>query len=209
MKTYIFDYNGTIIDDVGIAVECENLMLAERGLPHGYTLQQYQDMFSVPMEDYYRKIGYTFENETFADVAEEFTRLYAERFSNAGLCEGVMEFLEKIDHSEDECVILSSCHEPLLIQQCSQLGISSYFKKIMGTDDCLAGSKTDIARDWLNKEGIRSQDCIYFGDTLADYETAEETGVENIILVSSGHQSYERLKEVCPSTIHSLKEYML
>lgn len=207
MKTYIFDYNGTIIDDVGIAVECENLMLKERGLSSGYTVEQYQDMFAVPMEDYYRKIGYTFENETFADVAEEFTALYAEKFSKAKLCEGVMELLKKIQNSEDECVILSSCHEPLLIQQCQQLGISSYFQKIMGTDDCLAGSKTDIARKWLEKEGIRSEDCIYFGDTLADYETAQAIGIKNIILVSSGHQSYERLKKVCPATIHSLKEY--
>lgn len=209
MKTYIFDYNGTIIDDVGIAVECENLMLKERGLPHEYTVEKYQDMFSVPMEDYYRKIGYTFENETFADVAEEFTRLYAERFSKAKLCEGVADLLEKINYSDYECVILSSCYEPLLIQQCRQLGISSYFKKIMGIDDCLAGSKTDMARDWLNKEGIRCEDCVYFGDTLADYETAKEIGVKNIILVSSGHQSYERLKKACAATIHSLKEYIL
>lgn len=209
MKTYIFDYNGTIVDDVGIAVKCENQMLEERGLPHGYTIQQYQDMFMVPMEEYYRKMGYTFENEDFADVAQEFTALYAEKFAEAGLCEGVMELLDRIHNSEDECVILSSCHEPLLKQQCDQLGISSFFKKIMGIDNCLGGSKTDIAKAWLKEEGISSEDCIYFGDTLADYETANAIGVENIILVSSGHQSYERLKKVCPATIHSLKEFLL
>lgn len=209
MKTYIFDYNGTIIDDVKIAVECENEMLQERGLPCRYTIQQYQEMFTFPMEDYYRSIGYTFEKESFEDVANEFTFLYAKKFSKAGLCEGVIELLEKIRNNHDQCVILSSCHDALLHEQCDQLGICSYFTKIMGIENCLGGSKKDIAKAWFVSSGIKKEDCVYFGDTLADQETAMHIGVDNIILVATGHQSYRRLKEANPLTIHSLKEFNL
>lgn len=68
MKTIIWDYNGTILNDVSIAVKIENEMLLRRGLKADYTLEDYKSLFNVPMEDYYRQIGYTFENESFHDV---------------------------------------------------------------------------------------------------------------------------------------------
>ena len=97
----------------------------------------------------------------------------------------------------------------MLKKQCEELGISHYFREIMGIDNYLAGSKVDIARHWMIRSGVRPDECTYFGDTLADYNTARTIGVENIILVASGHQSYVRLKQVCPATIHSLKEFDL
>ena len=81
------------------------------------------------------------------------------------------------------------------------------FREIMGIDNFLAGSKVDIAKHWMIRSAVRPDECVYFGDTLADYSTAKAIGVENIILVASGHQSYTRLAQVCPSVIHSLKEY--
>ena len=60
MTTYIWDYNGTIIDDTLISVEVENEMLEKRGLTAGYSIEQYRSMFTFTMEKYYRMIGYTF-----------------------------------------------------------------------------------------------------------------------------------------------------
>ncbi|MGM9941222.1 MAG: HAD family hydrolase [Bulleidia sp.] len=209
MKTYIFDYNGTILDDAQISVDCENVMLQERGLPYGYTLQDYRSMYDNDMVAYYRRLGYTFENETFADVADEFTRLYMERFEQCGLCEGVLELLESIRNNHDQCVILSSCHDGLLHEQCDLLGISGYFIEIMGIDNYLGGSKVDIGRHWMIRSGVRPEDCVYFGDTLADLYTAQAIGVEKMYSVSSGHQSYQRLVQANRNTLKSLKEYIL
>lgn len=208
MKTYIFDYNGTILDDAAISLECENTMLEKRNLPGGYSLEQYRDIYSMPMEPYYRKLGYTFETESFSDVADEFTDLYTQKFERTGLCEGVRELLNKIREEGSYCVILSSCHDGILHEQCNRLGISSFFREIMGTDDYLGGSKFDIAENWMKRNAIHPEDCIYFGDTIADQETADHIGVKNVILVASGHQSFDRLYKVNHNTIHSLKELL-
>ena len=85
MKTIIWDYNGTILNDVSIAVKIENEMLLRRGLKADYTLEDYKSLFNVPMEDYYRQIGYTFENESFHDVGVEFYDLYEKYFSECTL----------------------------------------------------------------------------------------------------------------------------
>ena len=42
MKTIIWDYNGTILNDVGISVKIENEMLERRGLKHDYSLEDYK-----------------------------------------------------------------------------------------------------------------------------------------------------------------------
>ena len=207
MRTFIFDYNGTILNDAGIATEIENIMLQERNLPSGYTLEDYRSMFDTDMIQYYRQIGYTFEKETFENVAHQFNALYQQKFSECTLCDGVLPLLQQIERNNDQAVILSSCQDAMLKKQCQQLGISHYFKEIMGIDNFLAGSKVEIAKHWMIRSAVRPDDCTYFGDTLADYNTAKAIGVEDIILVASGHQSYVRLKQVCPSAIHSLKEY--
>ena len=95
MKTIIWDYNGTILNDVSIAVKIENEMLLRRGLKADYTLEDYKSLFNVPMEEYYRKIGYTFENESFHDVGVEFYGLYEKHFSECSLNEGVLEKLQE------------------------------------------------------------------------------------------------------------------
>lgn len=209
MKTYIFDYNGTILDDAQISVDCENVMLKDRGLPYGYSLQDYRNMYDNDMVSYYKRLGYTFESETFADVADEFTQLYLQRFDQCKLCEGVMDLLEAIRANHDQCVILSSCHDGLLHEQCDALGISEYFIEIMGIDNYLGGSKVEIGKHWMIRSGVWPEDCVYFGDTLADLHTANAIGVENMVFVSTGHQSYERLVKANSHTIRSLKEYKL
>lgn len=82
MKTLIWDFNGTIIDDAVYCLEIEKKMLRDRGMYADFTLEEYKDMFCFPVIDYYYKLGYTFENESYDDISVEFNRLYAEGFSS-------------------------------------------------------------------------------------------------------------------------------
>ncbi len=209
MKTIIWDYNGTILDDAGISVEIENLMLKERGYPYGYSLEDYKNLYSMPMEEYYKELGYTFENETFEDASTQFMGLYEQYFERCTLCEGVMEKLKEAKEKDYRNVILSSCEDRILHEQCNSLGITSYFEEIMGVDNLVGGSKIGIGRDWMIRNDINPKDCLFLGDTSADYETAGALGIKNIVLISNGHQSFERLQKLHHKTVHSLKEVEL
>ena len=208
-KVIIWDYNGTIVDDIDLCVDIENYMLAERNMNRQFTAEDYRRNFCFPVIDYYYKIGYTFEDETYADISEEFNRMYSERFHECRLCEG---FEEKIREAKDrgyENVIISACMHDDLIRQCEQLGISAYFEEMFGMDNNLAESKTQMAAEWMENADIRPDNCLYIGDTLHDLETAHALGIGRCVLVSTGHQSYERLKEAHENTVHSLKEVVL
>lgn len=209
MKTVIWDYNGTIINDVGISVKIENEMLEERGLKHDYSLADYLSLFDTPMEDYYRQIGYTFEDETFHDVGVEFYALYDKYFHECSIHEGVIDKLNESINKGFTNIILSSCEQNKLLEQCTKLNLSSYFEDILGVNNLISGSKVQNGLDWLQNHQTSGDECIYIGDTNADYFTAKALNIKQIYLVAKGHQSYERLKKLHKNTVKSIEEVLL
>lgn len=209
IKTIIWDYNGTIIDDVGLCLKIENYMLEERHMKHDWTLEQYRNLFGFPVKNYYKKIGYTFEKESYEDISVEFNELYDQYFDTLTLCEGFEEKIQEAIHQDWQNVIISASREDKLKAQCRMLGIDSYFTEIMGTSNLLAGSKVDMAKKWMKNSLIQSDDCIYIGDTDHDAETAVAIGVSKCILVASGHQSRSVLEKTGQTVVNSLKEVVL
>ena len=104
-----------------------------------------------------------------------------------------MEKLQEAIEKGYQNIILSSCEHQALVSQCHRLGIDALFKSIMGVNDLVGGSKVDNGLRWLKDTNTDVNECMYIGDTNADYETASSLGIQDITLVSLGHQSYERL----------------
>ena len=195
MKTVIWDYNGTILDDLDICLQIENEMLKERRMPAWpVDRETYLDHFGFPVIDYYYYIGYTFENETYDDISVEFNERYDELFDNAGLMPEFLPAIQRSKASGNRNVILSACQHDKLISQCSQLGIAQYFDEILGIDNLLAGSKTEMALKWLEQSKTDPETCLYLGDSLHDLDTARALGVKDCILIAKGHQSLKVLK---------------
>ncbi len=209
MKTIIWDYNGTILDDTWLCLEIENHMCKQRNMKHDWTIEEYRELFCFPVKDYYYKIGYTFENETYEDISVIFNQMYDEKFEECLLMNGVVDKLIEAKDKGYQNIILSACRQDKLIEQTDALGISQYFTQRMGSDNLLASGKVETAKQWMKSQNLSPDDCIYIGDTLHDKETADAIGVKNCYLVASGHQSYEVLKKECDNTVHSIHEVIL
>ena len=63
IEVVIWDFNGTILDDVDLVVRSVNGQLARRDLP-SLTIERYRDIFGFPVADYYRRIGLDPDGET-------------------------------------------------------------------------------------------------------------------------------------------------
>ena len=90
IESVIWDFNGTLIDDLDLVVHSVNTQLAKRGLP-ALTAEAYRDVFGFPVQDYYRRIGVTFENESMADLSADFFAEYAPSLKNCPLHDGVLD----------------------------------------------------------------------------------------------------------------------
>ena len=61
----IWDFNGTILQDMDLGIRCTNTMLAERGLPVIPSVEAYREIFGFPIDEYYRRLGFDFEKEDY------------------------------------------------------------------------------------------------------------------------------------------------
>lgn len=205
----IWDFNGTIVDDTRLCFDIEMKMLERRGMYSSYTVEEYRRLFCFPVIDYYHKLGYTFEHETYREVSDEFNRYYDEQFAECGMVPGALEKIRESCAKGYRNVIVSATEQKTLEDECRKLGISEYFSNLIGIDDNMAYSKTVHAARWMETSGIDPDTCFLLGDTLHDLETAEKLGIKDYLLVACGHQAYEVLRKKTEKTVHELAEVIL
>ena len=56
LEAVVWDFNGTLIDDLDLVIRSVNVQLGKRELPP-LTLETYREVFGFPVKDYYRRIG--------------------------------------------------------------------------------------------------------------------------------------------------------
>ncbi len=191
--TVIWDFNGTLIDDLDLVVRTVNTQLTKRDLSP-LTADAYRDVFGFPVEDYYRRIGVTFEDETMSDLSADFFADYAPALKDCSLHEGVLDTLNQVKARGMRQYVLSAMEEGMLRSMICHLGIDHFFDGIYGLTHQEGDSKILRARDLSRDFAIDSGTALFIGDTAHDAEVAEELGM-SIALISNGHQSPERLRD--------------
>ena len=190
----IWDYNGTLLNDVQMCVDVINKLLIKRDLPT-MSVEKYKAMFDFPVKDYYERIGFDFVKESFEIVGTEFIREYDIRDKSSLLHEGSQTLLKEINAAGIKQSILSARKEEQLIEELKQLGIFDQFQKVVGLNDHYAGGKTDNGINLISELGIPNDKILMIGDTKHDAEVAKETGIE-CVLLTHGHHTRKKL-ETC------------
>lgn len=192
------------MDDVDICLEGINILLKKRTLPL-LTKQRYKQIFTFPVEDYYQLAGFDYSKEPFETPAEEFIVHYKQMLSAANLFDDAFNALTRNKNLGLSQFILSAMEQNLLVASVQKRGIAQFFKSVCGISDNFARSKTENAKKLISINGINPSEAILIGDTIHDAEVATEIGVD-VVLVSRGHQSEERLRATGTTVISNFKE---
>jgi len=186
----IWDWNGTLLNDVAWCMTTINTMLAKRGLPVLGNVAAYHGVFGFPIIDYYLRAGFDFEKEPFEDLAAEYIAFYHGGGSDAALFHGARALLADVQRSGMRQVILSASELNNLFTQLRPFGINAYFDEILGISDIYAASKIDIGKAYMAR--AKPEKAVLIGDSSHDKEAAEALGVD-CVLVANGHQSKKTL----------------
>lgn len=189
----VWDWNGTLLDDVRINMDTINDLLTRRGVVNIQNLNEYRSGFGFPIIDYYRGLGFDTKREAFSDIADEYVRVYSEKLCEAGLYSGVRDALEHVSGLGIRQVIISAAEGDRLRREVRNYGIDGYFTDVIGTGDNLGSSKVSLALNFVGGCGVERDHVLFIGDLLHDAEVAGECGCR-AVLVSAGHQTGERLK---------------
>jgi phosphoglycolate phosphatase len=188
----IWDWNGTLLDDVELCFSTINSLLKKRNLPPIADIAAYREIFGFPVVDYYRRAGFDFTKEPFAVPAAEFIELYHSDNGRFRLYEGAVEALAAVDKMGLKQIILSASEQNNLRSQTGLFDIERYFDDILGISDIYAGSKTDLGQKYIDSSDI--QKAVIIGDTVHDHEVAETLGID-CILIADGHQPKYKLRQ--------------
>lgn len=204
-STIIWDWNGTLLNDVAVCISSMNRMLSLRGLKP-INEKRYRDIFTFPVKDYYDQLGFDPAADPFEKIGLEFIRYFREELPSVGLQNGAATILSEIRKSGRRQVIVSAMEHHSLVKSIQNLGIEQYFDHIFGIDNDYGGGKTALAKRVAGHLGT-SGNCLMIGDTLHDAEVAGETGWQ-CVLTASGHQSYQRLQTAGVPVFQNLGEIM-
>ena len=157
------------------------------------------------MKDYYEKIGFDFNKESFEIVGTEFIETYNSRSNKFKLHEYAKQSLIGIKSLGIKQSVLSARLMNSLVKELNDFGITNYFENIYGLDDHYANGKHEIGRKLIEKIGVPPNKILFIGDTLHDMELARSLGCQEL-LIAGGHHTFERLSLSSKNVTASLGE---
>jgi len=198
----IWDWNGTLLNDVHLCVDTINEMLEIRNLPL-LSIASYKDVFSFPVKDYYLKIGFDFEKEPFEIPALEFIERYNEQVSECSLQQDSIRILDYFHSIGIRQFILSAMHQEVLDDCLKHYRIDHFFEHVSGLDNHFAASKATNGHRLIAELNLDVSELILIGDTIHDFEVASELGCQ-CVLIANGHQSRAVLESTGVAVIDEL-----
>lgn len=200
----LWDWNGTLLDDLSLCLGVINTMLEDRDLPV-LSRSRYRAVFGFPVIDYYRKAGFDFQQETWEEVSIRFITAYETGRPACRLHSGAHSFLKAFQDCGYTQSILSASKASYLDQAVRDYGLEDFFLGWTGLSDHHARSKVAAGKAHLQDLDLNPGSTLMIGDTLHDAEVAAALEV-HCWLVSHGHQSRERLQQSGLPVFSSLQE---
>ena len=194
----LWDWNGTLLDDLELNLSVENTLLTRRGLSTLASRAFYLEHFGFPIQQFYEKVGFDFKKESYAAVSEEYVALYEAGLSGAALFDDVLPALTRLSSCGVRQGIISASEHDRLVEEVRRFEIADRFICILGSENNLGKSKVHVALDWLRQNAVDPATVAFVGDTIHDKETADALGCD-CFFVARGHNARHRLEATgCP-----------
>ena len=193
-KRLIWDWNGTLLDDVAAAVGALNRMLVKRGACP-ITIEHYRRRFGFPVRPFYAELGVDLAKWDWDEICEDFHSFVLEEPQSVRPdARAALELAASLGFRQS---ILSALRQDKLEAALSANGFLGFFDRIFGVDNLDGASKLERGRELM--ASLDPADApVFIGDTLHDAEVARELG-GRCVLVSCGHQMPDRLVNAgCP-----------
>ena len=206
-KTYLFDFDGTLVDSMPTFVSVMLRILDERGIKYGDDIVKIiTPLGYAGTAEYFRTLGARESASELIEIMNSYARHEYE--NNIPAKAGVIETLEKM--REDGCrlnVLTASPH--VALDPClKRLGIWGLFDNVWSCED-FSTTKADpeIYKMAARKMSVDVGDVIFVDDNINAVKTAKAAGAVSVgIFDESGAEYMDEFKAVASGYVMDLPE---
>jgi len=204
IETILWDWNGTLLDDVDICLTAMNKMLSDRKMAI-ISRDFYYANFTFPVIRYYEAMGWDFTKESFSDISLEFMSNYDAIFNSSPLQKNTFETLDYFKKQGYKQIVVSALEHTRLIESLSIHDLDHFFDAAYGIENILGGGKIHLAKKMIEEQKLIPERACMIGDTEHDLEVAQAIGTQ-CILIAHGHHKIERLQQLDAKVVNNFTE---
>jgi phosphoglycolate phosphatase-like HAD superfamily hydrolase len=197
-KAFIFDFDGVVVDSLGIKAEAFGLLFEDLGpevmakvkahhLRNGGVTRY--EKFKI----YYRQfMGCEITPQESETLDRRYSELVVRKVIEAEAIPGVMDVLRAIKDSGKFCCVLSATPEAEIRHIVKERQMGGFFCEVVGSPR----SKKDNLGLILKRNKIVAPEAVYFGDATSDLEAAKAYGVDFVGVVGSEDGELSKISDI-------------
>jgi phosphoglycolate phosphatase len=192
IRNIIFDWSGTLVDDLPAVLKASNFVLTQAGKAE-MSLEEFRAEFSLPFTKFYDRHTPHVPMPQLEDwFHAEFKR------AQTSVCElpHAREFLEFCRKKKLRTFLLSTIHRDHFQAQCAVTGFDAFLERPY-TD---VWDKRKKIHEILAENNLRPEETLFVGDMEHDIETARHGGVHSCAVLT-GYNTVEQLRAAQPELI--------
>ena len=192
IQTVIFDWSGTLVDDLPAVWEASNHVFHRAGVPP-LTLDEFRAEFRLPYRGFYDKFV---PHVPLAELEVWFHARFRECQDSVVALPHAREFLQFCRQQGFRTFLLSTVHPSHYGAQAEATGLGGFIDRVYsGVED----KRARIA-GILAENGLDPATTVFIGDMEHDVETARHGGIRSVAVLT-GYNSLEQLRRAGPDLI--------
>ena len=192
IRNVIFDWSGTLVDDLTPVLKATNHVFATHGKPP-LDRQTFREKFYLPYEGFYRE---HIPGVPIRDLEKVFRAVFRELHHSVTLLPGARKILQHCRSRGMPVFLLSTVHARDFRSQARRLGVDRFFQGVYAS----VADKRQTIHTILKKHRLRPEETLFVGDMEHDVLTARHGGVRSCAVLT-GYDSLVKLQRVLPDHI--------
>src|SRR4051812_32946684 len=192
IKNIIFDWSGTLVDDLPAVWRATNYVLTQAKRPE-MTLDQFRQEFCLPFTSYYKR---HLPDVAMTQLEEWFHSRFRQVQDSVCALPHAREFLEFCRAKKLRTFLLSTVHEDHFAVQAKATGFGGYLDRpYLGVWD-----KREKIHQILEENQLVPEETLFIGDMQHDIETARHGGIHSCAVLT-GYNTLPQLRAADPDLI--------
>ena len=207
MKTYLFDFDGTLVDSMPVYASLMLRLLDENNVSYGDDIVKIITPLGFKgTAKYFVEMGLNLSEEKLIELMNKYA--YYEYANNIPAKNNVVKVLKKLKDEGASLNVLTASPHATLDPCLKRIGIYDLFENVWSCDDFnTTKADPEIYKMAAEKIGEKCENILFLDDNFNADKTAKSAGMKVCGVFDKSSEEYvEEMKNICDFYIYDFEE---